>query len=412
MQQHLFTFFLLLSFCITRGQALPDRPATATYFNVGPDQKETTLYRNGLLYNKKGLLVKSLTEAPVGNDLYTSYLMTTYEYDSRDSLSGFVSVGSGKPDGAAFRSRFVFTRDERGNKLSDESSLWDFGKKMWRKSARTIQTFDGQNRVTSQRVANYDKTQQSWGTESVFTYTYADRQQILQWPTQQITTFYDNQNRIIRINTDLVQEGKLTLLHCTTVDYESKNSVQKQFNQPDFSQPYSVVTTLLNAHNKPERVDYQLDQSTHQRTESSAGTSISRSYNHYYYDSAGRLLEQVNWDYPTGQTMARRTSGVRYTYGNSYPDQPAPTVYPNLTPGPVHILNVGLYGCVERYEVLNQGGQVVQLGAAQVNMKIAETPECSPKIDLTPLPDGPYIVRLSLGNGRVVSERVVLKKNR
>lgn len=412
MQQRLFTFILLLSFCTSRGQALPARPATATYFNVTPDQKETVLYRTLFLYDKKGLLIRSLTEAPIGNNLYTSYLITTYEYDSWDSLSGFMSVGSGKPDGAAFRSRFVFTRDERGNKLSDESSLWDFGRKMWHKSARMTQTFDSQNRVTSQRVANYDRTQQSWGTELVCTYTYANRQQVQEWSNQRITTFYDNQNRIIRINTELPQADKLTLSHCTTIDYESRNSVQKQFSQPDFSQPYSVVTTLLNARNRPERIDYRLDQSTHQPTELSARVPVSRSYNHYHYDAAGRLLEQVNWGYPSGQMAARRTSGVRYTYGHSQPEQPSPTVYPNPTTGPVNILHVGIYGCVERYEVLNQSGQVVQQGIAQVNMKIAETPECTPKIDLTPLPNGPYTLRLSLGNGSVVSERVVLKQDR
>ncbi|MCY7357703.1 MAG: T9SS type A sorting domain-containing protein [Rudanella sp.] len=412
MQRHLFIFFLSLSFSHAPGQTLPDRPDTATYFNVGPDQKETVLHRTVFYYNQKGNLIKSRTEAPVENDLCTSYLLTTYAYDSRDSLLEFMLVGSGKPDGAAFRSRFVFTRDEHGNKLSDESSLWDFNQKLWRKSARTTQTFDGQNRITSQQSAHFDKTLQAWGPSSGFTYSYTDKQQMLQGANQRITTLCDARNRVIKTTTEITQQQKTTLTHYTTIEYGSTNSILRQYNEPKLSQPYAIITTQLNAQGKPERVDYWLDQSIKRITNLPAEAPISRSYNRYQYDSGGRLLEQVNWNYPAGQAVPRRTSGVRYSYDNHQPEQPALSVYPNPTTGPVNLLNVGIYGCVERYEVLNQAGQLVQQATAQVNMKIAETPECTPKIDLTALPDGEYRVRLFLGNGPNVSEQVVCKKNR
>ncbi len=412
MQRHLFISFLLLSFSNAPGQALPDRPATATYFNVGSDQTETVLHRTVFYYNQKGNLIKSRTEAPVEPNLYTSYLLTTYAYDSRDSLSEFMLIGSDKPDGAAFRSRFVFTRDERGNKLSDESSLWDFTQKSWQKSARTTQTFDGQNRITSQQSANFDKILQAWGQSSGFTYSYTDKQQLLQGANERITTLCDDRNRVIKTTTETTQQQKTTLTHYTTIEYGSTNSILKQYNEPKLSQPYAVITTQLNAQDKPEQVDYWLDPSISRITDFPAEAPISRSYNRYQYDSVGRLLEQVNWNFPAGQTAPRRTSGVRYSYDNPSPELPTLSVYPNPTTGPVNLLNVGIYGCVERYEVLNQSGQRLQQATAQVNIKVAETPECNPKIDLTVLPEGEYYLRLFLGNGTNVSEQVILKKNR
>lgn len=412
MQQHLFILFLLLSFSAAFGQALPNRPNTITYFTVSPDQVETVLYRNVLTYDKKGSLTTSRTEAPVGNDLFTSYLVTTYTYDALDSLSGFMSVGSGNPTGTAFRSRFVFTRDERGNKLIDESSLWDFAQKAWRKSARTSQTFDEQNRVTSRRFAHYNQVSQSWVSISTLTYAYPDRQQILQWPNQRITTFYDERNRLIKTTTEAMQQGKFSLIDYTTTEYTATTQTSKQYHRPNFEQPYLTTVTHLNTQGKPERVDYQLDQSIYRLSDSPVNSSISRSYNLYSYDAAGRLLEQVNWEYPTGQLVARRTSGVRYTYDSPLVSQPILMLFPNPTIGPVNLLNAGFHGCVERYEVVNQDGQTVQQATAQVNIKIAENPECAPKIDLAALPDGVYVMRLFMGDSTVVSERVVLKKNR
>lgn len=412
MQQHVLVFILLLSLSATFGQALPDRPSSVTYFTVKADQSEVISSRNMLTYDLKGRLIKSRTEAPVSDNLFTSHLVATYTYDSRDSLTGFIFVGANKPNGNAFRTRFVFTRDERGNKVAEEGSSWDFNRKTWRKTQRTLQTFDGQNRVTGSRFSNYNETTQAWGSESVNTYSYTDQQQVVESAGQRSITVYDERNRVVRVTSEAVEKGQWTLKHLTTTDYSATETINRQYSQPKISQPYSIVTTRQNAQGKPDRVNFQLDQSVHRITDLPLDSLTNRSFNSYVYDPCGRLTEQVNWEYLIGTSTTRRTSGVRYTYDNQYPEQPTLKVYPNPTTGLVNLLNEGSYGCVERYEVLTLSGQIVQQVAALVDTKLADTPQCSPKINLSPLPDGHYMVRLFLGDNTVISHRVTLKKNR